>query len=763
MLVLAFFIADWLDPLPMPNDDMARIVLAEDGTPLWRFADENGVWRYSVALDEVSPLYIQALLTYEDRWFYQHPGINPVALLRAGSQNLSGGQIISGGSTLSMQVARLIDPHPRTFAGKLKQAWRTMQLEWHYSKDEILQLYLNRAPFGGTLEGVAAASWSYLGKSPKELTPSEAALLAVLPQAPSRLRPDRHPERAQVARDKVLDRLAEFNVWSEQTVREAKEEQIILAPRSEPQLAPLLARRLNVKGSGENIHTTIDVVLQRRLEELLDSWVVRLPKQTSTAILVVDHQNMEVKAYLGSVDINDSERFGHVDMVHSIRSPGSTLKPFLYGLALDEGLIHSESLLQDVPLQGEYRPANFSRGFIGPVSVSTALGMSLNVPVVQLLKVYGPKRFSSEINAAGIKLYFNRGAEPNLAVILGGVGTRLEYLVQGYTAFARQGQVGKLRFKPTDPLVSKRLMSAESAWVIRRIMSGQARPDVDPNAALVQRQPLAWKTGTSYGFRDAWAIGVSDRYVIGVWIGRPDGTPVAGQFGLSSATPLLLQVHDLISNRANQLNLPSVVEPKPRGVDVAVICWPSGQVLPKNDPNCRRVRFAWTVNQTIPPTLQTDESNNLQSLAQTLWLNAQGKQVDSSCAEAKAHEIILWPAALEPWLPEKERRSARMPAIDPSCPPQQQNLAELPIILGVQPNAHLQKPKSNKEALTLEFTVQGGAGKKWWFLNGQSIGQTEEGQVLSYIIQETGQYQISILDELGQTAKLDFSVDPSSA
>ena len=208
VVIALLWLADRLWPLPLPKDDLARVVLAEDGTPLWRFADANGVWRYPVATDEVSPYYLDALLTYEDRWFYQHPGVNPLALVRATWQNLTGARVVSGGSTLSMQVARLLDPHSRTLPGKLRQLWRTAQLEWHLSKDQILNLYLNRAPFGGTLQGVAAASWAYLGKSPQQLTHAEAALLAVLPQAPSRLRPDRHPQRAQEARDKVLRRLA---------------------------------------------------------------------------------------------------------------------------------------------------------------------------------------------------------------------------------------------------------------------------------------------------------------------------------------------------------------------------------------------------------------------------------------------------------------------------------------------------------------------------------------------------------------------------
>jgi len=488
LMIALLWLADRIWPLPLPKDDLARVVLAEDGTPLWRFADANGVWRYPVQTSEVSPYYLDALLTYEDRWFYQHPGVNPLALVRATWQNLTGARVVSGGSTLSMQVARLLDPHSRTFHGKLRQLWRTAQLEWHLSKEQILNLYLNRAPFGGTLQGVAAASWAYLGKSPAQLTHAEAALLAVLPQAPSRLRPDRHPQRAQEARDKVLRRLAEFQVWPQAAVDEALEEPLLLAPRLEPSLAPLLARRLNRPDSPPLIRTTLDATLQRRLEDLLLGWRARLPEYTSAAILVVEEENMAVRAYLGSVDINDAKRFGHVDMISALRSPGSTLKPFLYGMALDEGLIHSESLLQDVPRRyGDYRPGNFSMGFTGAVPASTALSSSLNLPAVQLLEAYGPKRFAAQMRIGGVPLALPALAEPNLALILGGAGSRLEDLVSGYSAFARNGRSATLRLQPDDTLRERPLLSPGSAWIVRRILSGQARPDRDPRAELVQR------------------------------------------------------------------------------------------------------------------------------------------------------------------------------------------------------------------------------------------------------------------------------------
>lgn len=759
LLIALLWLADCLWPLPLPQDDLARVVLAEDGTPLWRFADANGVWRYPVETSQVSPYYLDALLTYEDRWFYQHPGVNPLALGRATWQNLTGGRVLSGGSTLSMQVARLLDPHSRTLFGKLRQLWRTAQLEWHLSKDQILSLYLNRAPFGGTLQGVAAASWAYLGKSPQQLTHAEAALLAVLPQAPSRLRPDRHPARAQVARDKVLRRLAQFQVWPQSAVDEALEEPLLLAPRLEPSLAPLLARRLNRADSPPLIRTTLDATLQRRLEDLLLGWRARLPEHTSAAILVVEEESMAVRAYLGSVDINDARRFGHVDMISALRSPGSTLKPFLYGMAMDAGLIHSESLLQDVPRRyGDYRPGNFSMGFSGAVPASTALATSLNLPAVQLLEAYGPKRFAAEMRIGGVPLTLPALAEPNLSLILGGAGSRLEDLVSGYSAFARGGKSANIRLQPDDVLRERPLLSPGSAWIVRRILSGQARPDRDPRAELVQRPVLAWKTGTSYGFRDAWAIGVGPRYLIGIWIGRPDGTPVPGQFGLASAAPLMLQVHDVLINRDSQRGIGAPVQPVPMNVGVAAICWPLGQPMSRSDPNCRRQRFAWTLDGTTPPTLQALDQPLGVGLLEKIWVNAKGLRVDAKCPGAMARDIALWPAPLEPWLPRVERREARLPANDPVCPGPMLSAASPLSIVGVREGDQLRRPAASQELLHLKLSALGGSGRRWWFVNGAPLGDSANQDSITATFDQLGRYQLSVLDEGGQTARVEFSV-----
>ncbi|WP_312274623.1 peptidoglycan glycosyltransferase PbpC [Pseudescherichia sp.] len=753
-LLIALLLADRIWPLPLAEVNPARVVVAEDGTPLWRFADADGIWRYPVTIEEVSPRYLQALIQYEDRWFWSHPGVNPLAIARAAWQDLRSARVVSGGSTLTMQVARLLDPHPRTFGGKVRQLWRAMQLEWHLSKREILTLYLNRAPFGGTLQGVGAASWAYLGKSPAQLSYAEAALLAVLPQAPSRLRPDRWPKRAQAARDKVLERMVSQQVWSAQQVRESREEPVWLAPRQMPQLAPLFARRVAGRDKQSKIITTLDASLQRQLESLALNVKPQLPPRSSLAMIVVDHTTMKVRGWVGSVDINDDTRFSHVDMVTAIRSPGSVLKPFVYGLAMDEGLIHPASLLQDVPrLAEDYRPGNFDSGFHGPVSMSEALVRSLNLPAVQVLEAYGPKRFAARLRNAGLPLALPAGAEPNLSLILGGAGATLADITAAYSAFARHGKAGYLRLQPSDPLVERPLMSPGAAWIIRRILASQAQPL--PDADLGQVVPLAWKTGTSYGYRDAWAVGINARYVIGIWTGRPDGTPVAGQFGFASAIPLLNQVNTMLQARSALDVARQPRDPRPESVSRGVICWPGGQSLPAGDSNCRRRLATWLLDKSEPPTLLLPQQEGIRGIRFPVWLNAQGQRVAADCPDARQQTQVVWPLPLEPWLPASERRAARLPAPSVSCPPRQQEYPPPLLLTGVREGAVV-KRLPGEAYVSLPLQATGGEGARWWFINGEPLD--DHGRALSLRLEKQGEYQLVVMDGVGQTATVLFRV-----
>jgi len=747
-------VADRLWPLPLKEVNPARVVVDEKGTPLWRFADSDGIWRYPVTIEDVSPRYLEALIQYEDRWFWDHPGVNPFSVLRAAWQDLSSGKVVSGGSTLTMQVARLLDPHPRTFGGKVRQLWRAMQLEWHLSKREILTLYLNRAPFGGTLQGVGAASWAYLGKSPAQLSYSEAALLAVLPQAPSRLRPDRWPERAEAARNKVLERMVTQSVWSAQQVKESREEPVWLAPRQMPQLAPLFSRMMLSKSRDNKIVTTLDASLQRQMEELAMNWKSRLPPRSSLAMIVVDHTTMKVRGWVGSVDINDDSRFSHVDMVSAIRSPGSVLKPFVYGMALDEGLIHPASLLQDVPRRtGDYRPGNFDSGFHGPVSMSEALVRSLNLPAVQVLEAYGPKRFTGMLSNVGLRLILPPGAQPNLSLILGGAGARLSDITAAYSAFARQGKAGRLRLQPGDPLIERPLLSPGSAWIIRRILGNEAQPL--PDSALPQVAPLAWKTGTSYGYRDAWAIGLNARYIIGIWTGRPDGTPVAGQFGFASAVPVLNQVNNMLqsSSTVDEGRLPR--DPRPASVSRGVICWPGGQSLPEGSENCRRRLATWLLDGSQPPTLLLPEQEGIRGIRFPVWLDNQGKRVAADCPGAQEKILDVWPLPLEPWLPASERRAVRVPAPSTTCPPLAQDSPAPLMLSGVREGA-LIKRLPGESRVSLPLQAIGSDSERWWFLNGEPLNV--KGRAYTLQLDKAGDYQLLVMDETGQVATVNFTL-----
>ncbi|WP_065355921.1 peptidoglycan glycosyltransferase PbpC [Kluyvera georgiana] len=748
----AIVLADKQWPLPLHEVTPARVVVAEDGSPLWRFADAEGIWRYPVTIEEVSPRYLDALIQYEDRWFWEHPGVNPFSIARAAWQDLTAGRVVSGGSTLTMQVARLLDPHPRTFGGKFRQLWRAFQLEWHLSKRDILTLYLNRAPFGGTLQGIGAASWAYLGKPPAELSYADAALLAVLPQAPSRLRPDRWPERAQAARNKVLDRLLMQGVWPANVVNEAKEEPVWLFPRQMPQLAPLFARAMLARSREEKIVTTLDAGLQRQLEDLALNWKSRLPPRSSLAMIVVDNRDMKVRGWVGSADIADDSRFGHVDMVTAIRSPGSVLKPFLYAMALDSALIHPASLLQDVPRRiGDYRPGNFDSGFHGPVSMSDALVRSLNLPAVQVLDAYGPKQFAARLRNAGLPLILPAGAEPNLSLILGGAGARLADITAAYSAFARHGKVGKLRMLASDPLLERPLLSPGAAWITRRILAGEAQPV--PDASLPQVPSLAWKTGTSYGYRDAWAIGVNARYSIGIWTGRPDGTPVAGQFGFASAIPLLNQVNNLLASRG--VGQQEGRDPRPASVSAAEICWPGGQPLSVGDDNCRRRLSTWVLDNSLPPTLLLPEQEGMQGIRFPLWLDAAGKRVAADCPDARQVILNVWPLPLEPWLPAGERRASRLPPVSATCPPRQlQNVAPL-MLTGVRDDAVIRRLPGVRSA-QVALQVHGGEGRRWWFLNGDPQAEADDRLVLT--LEKPGAYQLVVMDDAGQMAVANFTL-----
>jgi penicillin-binding protein 1C len=767
LVLVSAMLLDLAFPLPLPdkNDDGA-VVVAADGTPLRAFADRKGIWRYPITAEQVSPLYLQALLNYEDRWFWKHPGINPVAMLRAGGQWLRSRRVVSGGSTLTMQVARILDPAMRTGTrtpwAKLRQVLRAMQLEVHLSKQEILALYLQRAPFGGTVEGVEAASWAYLGKPASRLSHAEAALLTVLPQAPSRLRPDREPERARVARDKVLSRMQALGVWSREQVADARIEPVVARSLQPPLLAPLLAQRLRFEHpQASRLVSTIDADLQRTLEERVARYFSDLPARTSAALLVVDNATLEARAYLGSAEFADASRLGHVDMVKAWRSPGSTLKPFLYGLALDDGLIHSESLLVDAPQSfGGYRPGNFDAAFNGPVSAAQALRLSLNVPAVDLLDRIGPARFSARLAHAGIRLQWPRGAAPNLAMILGGTGAKLEDLVGAYAALNRDGVAGRVRYTTDAARVDRRLMSPGAAWIVREILQANPRPGSAADTFDAGGRPrVAWKTGTSYGFRDAWALGSTRRYTVGVWVGRPDGTPLPGQYGAVTALPLLFEVIDTLPRQRGDA---SPRTPPPTVEDVEV-CWPLGLPPDPQAPQlCQRRMQAWTLEGSLPPTMAERDARLGNTGVERFEVDARsGLRLSGECAAPHVRatrQLARWPVLASPWLPLQTRQAATLPPLAADCVADGRDAVEELRIDGLADRATLARAPGSEHRVRLSLRALGSDVRIRWLLDGRLIGESSGAGAFVHDFGEPGTHTLTALADSGAWSRIQFSV-----
>lgn len=762
LLFALAFLLDRLFPLPLPDGSGGgTVVLARDGSPLRAFPDEDGVWRYPVRVDEVSPLYVEALLTYEDRWFRRHPGVNPLALARAFGQWLLHRRLVSGGSTLTMQVARILDGTPHSAGGKIRQILRALQLEAHLTKDRILALYLERAPFGGTIEGVEAASWAYLGKPASKLSRAEAALLAVLPQAPSRLRPDRNPAAARKARDKVLARMAELGAWTPAEVHDAMIESVAARSLQPPLSAALLAERLrDERPRQRRIETTIDASLQHALEARVGDYLARLPERTSAAVLVVDNATLEARAYVGSAAFGDERRVGHVDMVRAWRSPGSTLKPFLYGLALDDGLIDSESLLVDAPQSfGGYRPGNFDLAFNGPVGAAQALRLSLNVPAVDLLDRVGPARFAARLANAGLSLRLPRGAEPNLSLILGGGGARLEDLVGAYTALNRAGVAGRVRYAGDDATIERRLLSDGAAWIVRDVLEANPRPGYAPGTFDPGSRPrVAWKTGTSYGFRDAWAIGATRAYTVGVWIGRPDGTPLPGQYGAVTALPLMFQIVDSLPRSA----LAATPQPPPATVTEAEVCWPLGLAFdPAHADLCHQKRKAWVLDGVIPPTLAERDATSWSAGLVRLRLDAAtGARLSAGCTRPKERtvDVARWPSLAYPWLSRETRARASLPPLAAGCADDGLDASQPLRIDGLADNAAIARAPNSDKPATVRLRALGAGGDVMWLVNGRLEGTTRGAQPFEHAFAETGAQSVTALTPAGAWAKIDLRV-----
>ncbi len=543
--VAGFFIFDKLDPIDTKAMyDTSRIVKYANGTWMYATTNQTQKWRFAVDLDKIDPNFIQLLLSYEDQRFFTHYGVDPLAMGRAVGQLIRHKKVISGGSTVTMQLARLLHPRERTVSSKLIEIVRALQLELHYSKEEILSAYLTLAPYGGNVEGIIAASMRYFGKYPYALSASQMALLVAMPQSPESNRPDRHYARSINARNKVLLYAKNEKLIGDYEYKQALTETLPRSVKAFPRHAPHLSQKLLKRSKEKTIHTTLNALLQTQLEHWAFSKESKLDKESTLAVLVVRNSDASVQAYLGSHNMFSKRVSGYVDMIPAIRSPGSTLKPFIYGYGFEKHVIHPNTKILDKETRfGDYMPHNFSYDYSGEVTMSYALQNSLNIPAVKILNKVGVEDFVGRLSSVSGALHIPK-QYASLPIALGGVGLSLWQLSQLYVALANEGRANTLHYLPQEQnaSVDKILFDTQTAKMTTAILRETPAPEGFTN----KNQQIAYKTGTSYGYRDAWTMGYTKDYTVAMWVGKPDNSIQLKKTGRTAAAPLAFEVFSLL-------------------------------------------------------------------------------------------------------------------------------------------------------------------------------------------------------------------------
>jgi len=754
LALLVFFvrILVGLVPAALLYPEPSPVVLDRSGKPLRFFLARDDRWRFNVSVKELDPGLTQAVLACEDRWFYFHPGVNPFSLVRAFCQNLRSGRVISGGSTLTMQVARMLERRPRTYRSKLIEICRAFELELRYSKREILTFYFNLAPYGGNLQGVAAASWLYFGKAPDRLGPAEIALLVALPQSPETRRPDLHPQTAEQARNRVLARLKERHVISREEYRRAVSTPAPKAREELPLTAPHLAEMLVSKADKNGrVASTIDLNLQLFCEKKLKNHIQKLKQRgiRNGAVVIIENNTRAVRALVGSPDFFDAQSQGQVNAALAPRSPGSTLKPFLYARALDQGLVSPELLLPDVPVAyGEYEPENYDQSYRGMVSMRDALINSLNVPAVNIEARLKREGVWSILREARFKSIGADQSYYGLSLVLGGCGVNLLELTNLYASLAAKGLWTPCRLTEEEPLgEGKSLFSRASAYIITDILTEVRRPDLQNDIITATNLPLiALKTGTSSGRRDAWSIGYDPEWTIGVWVGNATGEGNPDLVGAESAAPLLMEIFDALRSGRKQ----KWFEPPPE-VGFRRVCSLSGMLPSPDCPETKQEMFIYNVSPT-----------KVCSFHQKFEIDAAtGYRVCSHCRAGRKYSekiFIKWPQEVANWMKANNILVEEIPSHLPSCPYQDEG--KPPQIIAPQPRDRFmlrEGVQAELQQIRLRAAVDNRIKTIYWFMDGKMIYKGPASQTVFYLL-SSGEHQAVCMDEEGRKSSVSFAV-----
>ena len=727
--------------------EYSGIVKDNNGEVINAFLTKDEKWRMKTELDEISPLLQKTIIAKEDKYFYYHPGVNPVAVIKAAFRNLIRMKRVSGASTITMQVARALNPKKRNIGNKIIEILRAFQLEWKYSKKEILQLYLNLIPYGGNIEGVKSASLLYFKKNPDHLSLAEITALSIIPNRPSSLVIGKNNDKIIQERNRWLKKFAADKVFTKKEIEDALAEPLDADRGTVPHYAQHLSYKLKKRG-GYIFNTNIVLNTQLKTEKLVEDYIrsKRLQNIKNAAVVIIDNKTHKVITYVGSADFNDTTDAGQVNGAAGIRQPGSTLKPMLYALCMDEGLMTPKRILTDVAVNYQgYAPENYDQKFSGHVTVEYALEHSLNIPAVKSLHQLGKDQLLNLLINSGFKQIQKDRKKLGLSLILGGCGTTLEELTGLYAAFANNGVYIPPSYEKEDTVFKKTvLLSPEANFMVTEILSKVNRPDFPLNWQATERMPkIAWKTGTSYGRRDAWSIGYNKNFTVGVWVGNFSGIGVPDLSGSNTATPLLFKIFNTIDYDSDEEWFS-----QPKGVESRIVCSETG-LMPSD--HCTHL----VMDYFIPLISSTAKCNNQQEIL----LSADEK--NSYCKNCvpetgfKKKSFKLIEPEMQVWYVDNRIPFLKVPPHNPECEIIFKGNA--PVITSPVNGSEYLMNKKNKEPLQLVCKTANDVSKVYWYINNKFYKTSAPGEK-QFFIPEEGPVKISCTDDKGRNKEIKILV-----
>ncbi|MCC7223199.1 MAG: penicillin-binding protein 1C [Chitinophagales bacterium] len=750
--LLVFGILDLIFPFPV-RIQYSQTISDRDGKLLHAFLTNDDKWRMKTELSEITPEFRRAILFKEDRWFYWHCGINPLAVGRALLNNALYRKRTSGASTITMQVARLLQPKQRSYANKLVEMWHAMQLEWHLSKDEILQLYLNLVPYGGNIEGIKSAAVLFLNKMPDHLSLAEITTLTVIPNRPNTLRLGTKNDAIRAARNEWLAHFEQARLFSQADIADALDEPLSATRRESPKLAPHFSQRMRRNyPQTANIRTDLSLDKQQQVTQLTANYIRRLYSQhiRNAAVLVINNRTQKVEAYIGSADFNNPEDGGQCDGVTALRSPGSTLKPFLTALSFDAGIAMPKLKITDVPINiVGYAPENYDNKFNGYLTIEESLRLSLNVPFVKLLYRYGVNNFRRKMADAQFSLFRDPKHKLGLSAILGGCGVTLEELTRLYSQFALIATAPHAADSESTSddddndsdttAIAKTLFSPQAAYIVTEILSQLSRPDLPKNIDNVKDLPrIAWKTGTSYGRRDAWSIGYNANYTVGVWVGNFSGEGVPELNGAQSATPLLFDIFNSIDTSPT----PDWFAP-PKEMEYRWVCAETG--LPPEHYCTNQIMDAY-----LPAISLSTKCQHLREVAVNM---SESFSYCTACMPTegfKRKTYTAYPPELVAYYEREHTPYERIPPHNPQCSRLFDGAA--PMIASPVHDLEYLIDRADKQQIMLQCNVSNDVETVYWYVNDTYIGEAQPNDRL-FFDPQMGNNHVTCLDDKGRKSE----------